>query len=65
MGDLYPVIEGPAKFRDGKKVRFFSHLITIVLCNMVNVRYNNSFSNCQLINYSICIFFSGKPDLQV
>ena len=21
MGDLYPVIEGPVKFRDGKKVR--------------------------------------------
>ena len=26
MGDLYPVIEGPVKFRDGKKVRTYNQI---------------------------------------
>ena len=29
MGDLYPIIEGPVKFRDGKKV--FFHTLKIMM----------------------------------
>ena len=29
MGDLYPIIEGPVKFRDGKKV--FFHKLKIMM----------------------------------
>ena len=31
MGDLYPIIEGPVKFRDGKKVSFYLKYKEILL----------------------------------
>ena len=61
MGDLYPIIEGPVKFRDGKKVNI---QISIIWTRKFNEQWNGN--ELTLFNINIfCIFFSGNHGLRV